>query len=225
MLSTLSKPKSLWSYNPIPRGCVAYAPLWHPDCHGPVFQSLDPLHHTCTRTGGVMDGVDGFTADGDDYISLTSLWAAGTAFTAVVWFMQSVRQDSRIFMFNTTGAATQGMGFGIDAPGADRLRVVYDGVAWGNGVTVPALNTKYMATMIRNANLSDLYLNDGAVAISTLNNVPQDGGADIILGRGHDGAAAAYYLKGAIIEWWLYDRALSAAEWAHIHSKTVGRNQ
>ena len=68
MLSlALSQAKSLHSYNPIPGGCVFYAPLWHPSLSGPVFKSIDPYGHVCTRTGGVL-GPDGITMDGDDKI-------------------------------------------------------------------------------------------------------------------------------------------------------------
>lgn len=50
--------KSLWSYNPIPTGCVLYLPLWHPDLSGSEFKSIDLYGHTCTVTGAtkVADG-------------------------------------------------------------------------------------------------------------------------------------------------------------------------
>lgn len=217
--------KSLWSYNPIPRGCVAFAPLWNPACHGPTFRSIDPFHHTITRVGGVMDG-DGFTADGDDYIHLTSPFSAGGTFTAIVWFKQTTKQNTRILMTNIQGGAgKQGMGIGIRSIGdGSDLKVVYDGVAWGDGTFTPTLNTKYMATMVRVGDVSNLYLNAGAGVISTLDAAPQDGGSEIHVGKGESGAGADYYLKGVISEWWYFDRALDASEWAYIHAVTLGRN-
>ena len=54
-------PKSLWSYNPIPTGCVLYLPLWHPNLRT-VFKSIDPFGHTCTVTGATKIA-DGFLWD------------------------------------------------------------------------------------------------------------------------------------------------------------------
>ena len=42
--------KSLWSYNPIPTGCVLYLPLWSPGLSGSAFKSIDSLGHTATAT-------------------------------------------------------------------------------------------------------------------------------------------------------------------------------
>lgn len=83
-----SLPKSLWSYNPIPRGCVLYLPLWHPSLSGPVFKSIDPYGHTCTVTGAVY-GSTGRTFDGtDDYIVVpehSALKYTGDT-TIEIWF-------------------------------------------------------------------------------------------------------------------------------------------
>ncbi len=61
----LRYPKSLWSYNPIPNGCVLYLPLWNNSLSGPVFKSPDPFGHTATVTSAVW-GPTGRTFDGDD---------------------------------------------------------------------------------------------------------------------------------------------------------------
>ncbi len=61
----LRYPKSLWSYNPIPGGCVLYLPFWNPGLRGTKFKSIDPFGHTCTPTtapqgptGRIFDGAD-----------------------------------------------------------------------------------------------------------------------------------------------------------------------
>lgn len=43
--------KSLWSYNPLPTGCVLYLPLWHPNFGGSVFKSVDLFESSCTVSG------------------------------------------------------------------------------------------------------------------------------------------------------------------------------
>ncbi|KKN30817.1 hypothetical protein LCGC14_0830250 [marine sediment metagenome] len=210
--------KSLWSYNPIPRGCVVYAPLWNPACHGPVFSSIDPFHLTITRTGGVMDG-DGFTVDGDDYMHFTSPLAAGSTFTVNVWFKQTTRQDTRLIALNLNDGGQQGICIGIDA-GNNYLRVVYDGVAWGDGTFVPTLGSWYMATLVRVADVSNLYLNAGAGVISTIDNTPQDSGTEIHIGKGTAPGVADFFLKGGISEVGIYNRALSAVERDYLFAKT-----
>lgn len=52
--------------NPIPYGCVFYAPLWDNELSGAVFNSYDDFRHLCTVIGTVW-GNTGRTSDGDDY--------------------------------------------------------------------------------------------------------------------------------------------------------------
>ena len=67
-------PKSLWSYNPIPSGCIFYLPFWHPSLAGPVFESIDPFGHTATVTGALYQGdvkgrfFDGATGNDDKIV-------------------------------------------------------------------------------------------------------------------------------------------------------------
>ena len=67
-------PKSIWSYNPIPSGCIFYLPFWHPSLAGPVFKSPDPFGHTATVTGAVYQGdvkgrfFDGATGNDDKIV-------------------------------------------------------------------------------------------------------------------------------------------------------------
>lgn len=83
----LSPVKSLWSYNPIPFGCVFYAPLWHPNLSSDNFKSIDPYGRTCIVTGAVL-GAKGRVFDGDDKIAVNSVAANsffdGT-FTLMAW--------------------------------------------------------------------------------------------------------------------------------------------
>lgn len=79
--------KSLWSYNPIPYGCVLYLPLWSPGLNGSTFKSVDPFGHTCTVIGATQ-AANGRSFDGaDDYIKCGSSTAllSPTAGTIEGW--------------------------------------------------------------------------------------------------------------------------------------------
>lgn len=64
--------KSIWSYNPLPTGCILYLPLWHPDLGGPTFNTIGPARDNCVVTTATY-GVDGrsFVAATPDYIEIT----------------------------------------------------------------------------------------------------------------------------------------------------------
>ena len=80
--------KSLWSYNPLPGGCVLYLPLWSPGLNGPVFKTPDSFGHTVTVTGATL-GPLGRTLDGLDDVLIVSDQDAldiGTSdFTLIQW--------------------------------------------------------------------------------------------------------------------------------------------
>lgn len=202
-----------------------YLPLGYPELSGSPIISKDLNAHSCTVVGAVHVPPTHRTFDGDDKITLTSPLSAGDTFTAIVWYMQVTYQDTRIFMVNIEdGAGKQGIGIGINAPDANQLRVVYDGVAWGDGTTTPTPSTWYMATMVRVAGVSNLYLNDGAGVISTIDNTPQDSGTEIHIGKGTNPIGADYFLKGIMGEVWIYrNRAFTLLERQRIFYATRWR--
>jgi len=223
----LRYPKSLWSYNPLPTGCVLYLPLWHPNLHGPVFKSIDGYGHTCTRTGGVMDG-SGFTADGDDYINVAGPSTSLDPFTLIVWAKETTQdRNTRFVMINTEHGDGTKQGMGIASNAANNyLMVIYEGVAFGNGTTVASNNTWYFLSMTRNGNVSNLYLNDGAGVISTLDAAPEDGGGETRIGIGIDPSGdydPHSGLIGSVNEVWVYNRILTSSEIKHIYYSTKGR--
>lgn len=69
MIATRRVSRSLWSYNPLPTGCVLYLPLW---AHrlSTALKSTDFYGYEFVRTGGTFDG-SGFVLDGDDYLRYT----------------------------------------------------------------------------------------------------------------------------------------------------------
>ncbi len=51
-INRLRYPKSLWSDNPLPTGCVFYYPSRN--LNGPAFKSIDPFGHELTTTGTTL---------------------------------------------------------------------------------------------------------------------------------------------------------------------------
>lgn len=80
--------KSLWSFNPLPRDCVLYLPLWSPSLRGDAFKSIDPFGHAVAVTGATL-GSEGRTLDGATDILVVADNAAldiGTGdFTVIEW--------------------------------------------------------------------------------------------------------------------------------------------
>ncbi len=110
MLPYLMNPKSLWSYNPIPRGCVLYLPLWAQGLRGSAFKSVDPFGHECTVTGAIKVA-NGFSFITDDYINtaLASVLDLGdlTVYTISVWFNAvDVTDGSADYIFSEGSTAS-----------------------------------------------------------------------------------------------------------------------
>ena len=105
MLTSSLTPKSIWSYNPSPTGCVLYLPLWHPNLSGPVFKDIGPSGSICTAVGVPVWSPIGRTMDGDDAIALTfnSIIDLGdlTTYTIMAWLRTTDR---------TTAQAVVGLG-------------------------------------------------------------------------------------------------------------------
>ncbi len=87
----LRYPKSLWSYNPLPTGCVLWIPFWASGLNSTAFKSVDTLRHTCAVTGATHE-VDGRQFDGlDDVISVGDIGApvfdgVNNKLSVIVWF-------------------------------------------------------------------------------------------------------------------------------------------
>lgn len=240
-------PKSLWSYNPIPYGCIFYSPLWNPACHGTVFKSPDPYGRICTRTGGVMSG-DGFVADGDDYITLplimtSNMWSQQADFTVVF--------VAKATTFSTTAQTILGVGQATDAWSYARITfrtITYTGARnrlellvrdntnrendrWITDNDTNLVNdTKYHCAVTCISGTLAFYINGSSVGIAndlvgdvtgTLNNTKTLIGAASNLPNG--GETFGTYLTGATRELSVYNRGLSAVEVAYIYNATKGR--
>lgn len=211
--------KSLWSYNPIPRGCVLYLPLWNPNLSGPIFKSTDPLGHTCTVTGATY-GPDGWIFDGTnnhriDLGTPTALQI--TTMSVIAWVKKAAIDAGHMII----GSANDGWAFYFSA--ANRL-------AFGKYATSEAVSTStYTSTtafvcvaLTYDAITTRFYANgvaDGASAYADPTFVTK---AKSI---GVSGIFLEFDFNGIIGEVWVYNRVLSAGEIAHIYSRTRGTYQ
>ncbi|KKM70713.1 hypothetical protein LCGC14_1438040, partial [marine sediment metagenome] len=109
---TLRYPKSLWSHNPIPGGCVLYLPLWHPNLGGLKYKSIDPFGHTCTRTAS---GILHFTGSATSNVNMTAIHDASAKLWISLWF----RLDSNF----ASGSPADMYIFGKQLDVNNRLRV------------------------------------------------------------------------------------------------------
>ncbi len=230
----LRYPKSLWSYNPIPNGCVFYAPLWNPGLQGPVFKTPDPFGHICTRTGGVT-GSQGITMDGDDLITLpdtTPLQLTGD-FTVEAW----VRREA-IGAFHTivskydTGGDERGWLLNFEDDNKVRFTVSKDGTNFTGISTVTtytdtsaflhiigAYNSITDGSSVMKIDVDNVERATSSTAVSPLYNSVDP----IRLGVMQINNVNSRFLVGTLGEVWIYNRFLSAEERAYSRSQTRGR--
>lgn len=229
MLKPFLTPKSIWSYNPIPTGCVLYLPLWHPSLSGPVFKSIDPYGHTCTVVGGALYSGDlgrYFDKD-DDKINLgtnaaLNLGNTGDEYTMIAWAKAPATDAELMILYKTINP--QPMRMAIEAGGKAQC-ILYDGV---NNPAVSSTtdceDNVFHHLCGRVDRGTKIYINvDGADEQEA---VDSTGVADLrntnalLLGEKDDGGAP---FGGYIGEVWVYDYLLSDAEVLYHYNKTKFR--
>ena len=224
--AALRYPKSLWSYNPIPRSCLVYMPLWSPGLNGSVFRTVDSYQRTATVVGATsIDG--GRLFDGnDDFISVpdSTEWDfAGGEFTVAGWTRpddaggavrivasQSIDASNRVFVLYTSGGAL----FAIAST---------DGTTWGvslSGGTVSA-TTWYFVVFRRIGNVWEVFLDGTSVDSATVAGSLHDENTVMKFGRDFD--AGGGFHKGRLGDLWVYNRGLTNAEITYMDGQTRGR--
>lgn len=237
--------KSLWSYNPIPNGCVFYAPLWSPDMGGvgdSTFKTPDPFGHTCTVSGALQKANGRWFDKIDDVITVPAATSLNNIFdgggTIMAWINPASDGESdagRIY-FKRGG----GVGYfcSVSADDASKVKVYFyfefsdtDG-QWITTATAVTLNTWSLLTLTYNADATAnnpiIYVNTTALTVGsgiTRSVAPEgtrtdDSAEDLLIGN-QDTADATW--DGYIGEVLLYNRVLSAVEIAHFYQKTRGR--
>ena len=223
--------KSLWSYNPIPGGCVLYLPLWSPGLSGPVFKSIDPYGHTCTVTGATWapEGYD-FVAASSQKLTVThatSLQPGANNFTLILWFEPDNVTGGSIGLVNK-GGNVEGWDIRMRANGANVQVQLNDGtdrdtpeIVLGAAFVV---NTAYCLGVGVDRTNDKVYLfkngvkeaNEGALTVTD----PVAGTNNILIGADYDGN----YLDGTFGELAYYPtRLLTTAEHLHYYNKTKFR--
>lgn len=212
--------KSLWSYNPIPGGCVLFLPLWA--LGGPIFNSIDSYGHHCGTQNDVTKASDGWEFGGvDGSISVPSTvtlfdFTSG-AFSAVMGI--NIDDLTAIRCLISRGeATTDGWYWHIRNAGDCRLFTNQDGatqqtIADEGAVTT---NTWYTVGFSRSGAAVTLYV-DGVDVNATPGNHtnPLTAARDFSIGL-RNNSSEDY--DGTIAFVLVYNRALSTTEHLHIHN-------
>ena len=224
----LRSPKSLWSYNSIPSGCVLYLPLWHPSLSGPVFKSPDPYGHICTVTGATW-GKYGRTFNGtSDVITIPPI--STDDFTMMAWVNPTdITTDNITILSNNVGASPHSL-FRFNVDGTTVLLEINDNegdqfqdTTITHGVSINEWHlfsiTISGTTCSLDRDVTQIYTQTvAAYGLQTI-------ATNWLLGRDNRAAPNDNWFKGNIGEVWFYNRALSAGEILYNYNSTKWRYQ
>ena len=231
----LRYPKSLPSYNPIPRGCVMYLPFWSKDLSGPVFKSVDSFGHICTVTGATYGSL-GRTYDGvDDKIVIPQASSINNLATAtyIAWlkFNTGYGEGTATYLFQKLGTA--GYVYIASAGNVNdgkvfAKRLTDNTDAKGYSTDAISENVWTMLGITWSSTLwLDVYLQGTEVAAydnhqQGIGNLVDDSGTDLTIGNRSDTTQTVDGVTGEV--WW-YNREFSAAEMLYIYNATRWRYQ
>ena len=238
-------PKSLHSHNPIPRGCVLYVPLWHPNLQHPTFKSIDPFGHECVSAGGVTydskstiyNGTTGITTV-TDHASMLDLFATGAS--VVIWlYPHSDGEGDNGVFFSKAASRFLCVTAGEDTGKVDiRFYVAFSTAAgdWITTATTLTINTwsfvviTYNGSNIANnpifywgtptAAMTTLTVGSGITETTAPNGTIKDDTGDLYVGNRN---ATDLSYDGGIGDAGYYNRILSAAEAEYWRRETCGR--
>src|SRR3990167_1784246 len=228
--------KGLSQYNLIPRGCVLYAPFWHPSLRGEVFKSADKFRHTLTSFGSPTWGNTGrsFNGTGNQYIEIDSalttldnLWDGGGSF--IIWFTPSA--ITTIHGLWGKGANTYLWLRGSSGAGQIQLGQAFSGgnSSWRTSASGLLVNdTPVMLTVLYNAdadaNDPTIYLNltqqSLTIDANTSGTRTTDAGIHTLLAKEQNNFA----LNGILHHLWRWNpKTLTLAELTQIYNATKWR--
>ncbi len=236
-INRLRYPKSIWSYNPLPSGCIFYYPSRN--LNGPAFKSIDPFGHELTTTGTTLvpQGRN-FQGAGnvDITIALTSALATMTVGTLSIWLRTpdaTPVSDMYPYTFGDTNA-TESLVFRLENDAKFHCFLQIAGVVkWNLDTDGAAItdNTWTLWSLSQDATEPVLYA-DGvkpaqafiSQADKTLWFAAATGLDNGFLGKGSSGNSSNLLpFTGDIGEVWAHDYALSADQELYLHSRTRGR--
>ncbi|KKK63334.1 hypothetical protein LCGC14_2995330 [marine sediment metagenome] len=214
---SLFTPKSLWSYNPLPTGCGLYLPLWSPSLKPPIFKSIDSYGHLCTVTGAIH-GAEGYTFDGDDFISIANHSAIkpGNG-TLIAWINPGATTNLTAFLSTETAGVGNEGEFYLGFTTTNRLTFILDdGAAEQTIVGNSGLSTgtDYHVAVTFGSGGMKLY-QDAVLQADVEATVTTGLSADsnpILVGARRTGSN---WFTGDVNAVWVFDRELSVEELAY----------
>ncbi len=118
LTSLLPVSKSLWSYNPLPTGCVLYLPLWSPSLRGGNFNSVDPFRLAFVATGAFQKDKGYFFDGNDDQIkNTTPNFRSGDPSGAIAAWFRTTAGSDYLLTSSDEATATSFISFGLEATG------------------------------------------------------------------------------------------------------------
>ena len=210
--------KSLWSYNPIPTGCVLYLPLWHPDLRGSPFKSVDPFGHTCNVVGATKVS-NGYSFDGtDDQITAplqTAITKAGT-FTICAWVNPTVLAGGVDYTLcqNTIGGLDRNS---LHFKGQTINMAYFDGGGYTRTGIVISTGAWSFVLGENNGGSLAIYLNDVLGSVTETISIAA-GAASLYLGINSSGN---FDYNGLIGEFWVFDRTFTREGKTYIYQRTL----
>ena len=228
MLPSYLTPKSIWSYNPLPTGCVLYLPLWHPNLSGPVFKSIDPYGYTCTPTGTTWTSTGRYLNGTSETMTIsdhTGLNFGTGDFSILAWIsadadavlsrIVSKQHTAWYFLrFLTTGITCDIKDSDADTATATSAVVDLRGAGFAHiGVTCDRDSATGFQTFISG-------VASGAAVDPTGANNSLDGTEPLMVGSF---SATGEEFKGTIGEVLMYNRHLSAIDILYHYNKTKFR--
>lgn len=240
------RPKSLWSYNPIPRGCDLFLPIWNSGLHGPVYKSIDPFGHTVTRTGGVFDSDGHWRTDGNDVQKVT--YNAVFDYTAAMsiggWFYidpaDATNDGNHVGLISKADRVTANGGYYMSFKDDDGNSRIYFLISDGAAAKAVGANNNCtsagwyfaMATYDNSVGgTEELQLFLGTPTTIVTQNNATDTAVTIatnaypisIAAQDNGAGGSKEYVDARFKVVWLYDRALFLEELVYIQRMTVGR--
>lgn len=210
--------KSLWSHNPIPGGCQMYLPLWALALT--AFKSIDPYGRTCTVVEALRTN-EGYDFDGIDDVIQAGAWGfSGNKGSFGAWIKgHDTPPSTTQNIIDFRGDGILAMQWSTAGGGLMGLFSVGVSVDWNT--VAPSDVAYHHIFFVLNGTSAILYL-DNVVQDSTQTITAFSIASSTALGIGNLSAGGAAF-DGEIGEVWIYNRALSAGEIAHIYNVSKGR--
>ena len=231
MLSSVLRPRSLWSHNPIPYGCRLYLPFWSPGFRGTTLKSIDLFRYDVTIDGATK-GVDGLTFDGsNDWVDLgDDRFDDLSAGTIIIWFKTTGVGGTLTRLLDCSVDANNRLVFAVSAGKLQLFERETAGVQLQVDSSALSADTWYMGAYTNDSSGNALYVDGVLDAAYTTGNSSSDIFFDNIasgvtaynLGRGITGGGLNYGVNHIQREVWFFDYGLTAGELLYIFNKTRG---